>query len=389
MPKLILIIPLICSAFSFCAVSLAGSSKESVSAQRAIGGNNSPQIIAVRPINFGDRQPGNAAAYYSKAFDLLKYPESKKLDKEISEIMQNGWLHENLEIKKLLEENESSIQEFQKGSAIGDCDFDFGKPPKYLFEKDFPAPTAWKLFSIILLKGRYHERQSDFTSAVDLYLSALIYAQHISQDNLAISKATALMIEFWSLKPLKGYLNKKKIEKRLCEKISAHLGQYNVYRFAAKEIIEAQREETKSLLKMTADTFMIKVTEAYRHRPEIIEKAAAFRKEFIIMAYQDIDYYYGNYIRAVETNKKKDWEFAISESEDFKKAAQAELNADDEGALLHCFLDNLDNSNPKCTKKIRMIFESVIPNYKNIIDQYNRSQTELSEVRSLANERCE
>jgi hypothetical protein len=56
---------------------------------------------------------------------------------------------------------------------------------------------------------------------------------------------------------------------------------------------------------MTADTFMTKVTEAYRQRPEIIEKAAAFRKEFIIMAYQDIDYYYGNYIRAVETNKKK------------------------------------------------------------------------------------
>jgi hypothetical protein len=369
--------------------SFAGSSQQNVASQHEIVENNSPQIIAVQSINFGDKQPGNAAAYYSRAFDLLKYPESKKLNKKISEIMQNGWLHENPEIKKVLEENELSIQEFQKGIAIGDCDFDFGKEPKYLFEKDFPAPTAWRLFSIILLKGRFHERQNDFASAVDLYLSALIYAQHISQDNLAISKATALTIEFSSLKPIKSYLNKKKIEKRICEKISAQLDQYNAYRFAAEEIIEAQGEETKSVLKMTADTFMVKVTETYRHRPEIIEKAVAFRKEFIIMAYQDIDYYYGNYIRAVETNKKRDWEFAISESENLKKAVQAEINADHKGTLMDCFFDNLDNSNPKCTKKVRMIFQSVMPNYKYIIAQYNKSLTELNEVRSLAYERCE
>jgi hypothetical protein len=101
MPKLVLIIALICNAFSFCAESLAGSFKESVSAPRAIFQNNSSQIIAARPINFGDRQPGNAAAHYSKAFDLLKYLESKKLNKEIYEVMQNGWLHEYTEIKKI------------------------------------------------------------------------------------------------------------------------------------------------------------------------------------------------------------------------------------------------------------------------------------------------
>ena len=221
-----------------------------------------------------------------------------------------------------------------------------------------------------------------------MYLSTLIYAQHISQGNLAISKATALVIEFWSLKPLKGYLTKKKIDKRLCEKISKHLDQYNTYRFDAREIIVAQRKK-KSLLKMVADTLMVSVSEKYRHKPEIIEKAAAFRKEFIIMANEDIDYYYGNYIRAADTNKETDWEFAISESEDLQKAVEAEMNTDHKGALLNCFLDNLDNSNPKCTKMIRMLFVGVIPNYKNVIEQYHRSLTELDEVRSLAYERCE
>ena len=370
MPKLALIITLICSALGFCVESLAGSS-------------------VVRPISFSARQPGNAAAHYFKAFDLLKYPESKKLGEEISDIMENGWLHENTEIEKVLEENKLSIQEFKKGTAIEDCDFDSDKEPKYLFQKQFPAPASWRLFSIIIVKGRYHEKQNDFASAVDLYLSAFIFAQHISQDNLPISKATALVIEFYSLKPLKGYLSKKKIEKQLCDKISRNLNHYHTYRFAAKDIIVAQRQETKSVLKMVADTFMVSVAEKYRHKPEIVQKAAAFRKEFISMANEDLDYYYGNYIRATETNKQKDWEFAISESEDLNKAIQAEINTDHEGALLRCFLDNLDNPNPQCTEKIRILFVGVIPNYKDIIGQYHKSLAELSEVRSLASERCE
>jgi hypothetical protein len=127
---------------------------ENVAAQPEIVVKNNPQIMAAQSINFGDKQPGNAAAYYSRAFDLLKYPESKKLNKEISEIMQNGWLHENPEIKKVLEENELSIQEFQKGIEIGDCDFDYGKEPKYLFEKDFSAPAAWSLLKAISIKRK-------------------------------------------------------------------------------------------------------------------------------------------------------------------------------------------------------------------------------------------
>ena len=303
--------------------------------------------------------------------------------------MENGWLHDSIEIKKVLQENESSIRQYQKGIALTNCDFDFDKAPKYLFEKDFPAAAAWKLFSMIMLKGRFHEGQNVYAAAVDMYLSALIFAQHISQDNLPISKVTALAIGFWSLKPLKQYLNKKKIDKRLCEKISMYLNQYHQQRFEAREIIEAQREETKSVFEMTADTFMAGVTETYGQRPEILEKAAEFRKEFIMMAYQDIDYYYGNYIRATETNTKKDWEFAISETEDLSRAVQAKMNADHRGALLHCFLANIDDPNPKCAEKIRKFFMIAIPNYKNVIDQYHKIMTKLREVRSLAYDRCE
>ena len=77
--KSILMITLICNAFSFCVLPLAGSAKEIVEAERAIVRNNHSKNLPVQPINFSDQQPRNAAASYLKAFDLLKYPESKTL----------------------------------------------------------------------------------------------------------------------------------------------------------------------------------------------------------------------------------------------------------------------------------------------------------------------
>jgi len=116
--RLILIIALSCSAFSFCAVPLFGSAAESISTQRVMVASKSPPNIAVESTDFGGRQPGNAATNYLKAFELLKYPESKTMDKKISEIIENGWLQDNIEIKKLLQENELSIRQYQKGIAF-------------------------------------------------------------------------------------------------------------------------------------------------------------------------------------------------------------------------------------------------------------------------------
>ena len=84
--KSILMITLICNAFSFCVLPLAGSAKEIVEAERAIVRNNHSKNLPVQPINFSDQQPRNAAASYLKAFDLLKYPESKTLGGGIGDV---------------------------------------------------------------------------------------------------------------------------------------------------------------------------------------------------------------------------------------------------------------------------------------------------------------
>ena len=73
----------------------------------------------------------------------------------------------------------------------------------------------------------------------------------------------------------------------------------------------------KSLLKMFADFFLKGVAENARHHPDVISKAAVFRDEFISRSYKDINYYFGNFIRATETNEEKSWEFTIAEAEKF------------------------------------------------------------------------
>jgi predicted house-cleaning noncanonical NTP pyrophosphatase (MazG superfamily) len=342
---------------------------------------NNPTSVSVRASD-------NAAVYYNKAFDLLKYPDSQKLDNEINEIIKDGWQHEHPEVIHLLRENNISLEAFRKGTELAHCDFESGHKGKYLFEKNIPAANAWRLCTIVLLMGRYHETQKEYEKAVDLYLASLKYAYHISQDNLSISKATAFVVENWTFKPIEDYLNHQVIEKRLCQKITAHLDGYIKKRSGVVKLIETQKEEAKSIPKMVGDVFLKKAVERYRHYPEVVAKAAAFREAFILQAYKDIDYYYGNYIRAAMAHEEKHWEFAMVESEKLNKQVAAYLEDDSKETLMGCFLADMDDSHPACAEKIRLIFTGMIPDYKNISNQYNKSSKALNELRLLTEKRC-
>lgn len=265
-----------------------------------------------------DRKSNNAAFYYSRAFELLKFPESGELKSEVYAIVQNGWRQEHREAEKLLQENAVCLLEFKKGTELTHCDFDFGRKIPYLAEKDYPSPIAYTLFTVIELQTRYHEKHERFETAVGLYLASLAYAQHLSRDNTAQSKLMGYIIGHEAVKRLKSYLNNNQFQTRQCPKIIAHLNAHDISS-ALKEIHEAERDWVKSIIKKTADTFMISVTEKFRDQPEIIGKAVQFRQEYMARAYEDIDYYYGNFIKAAQTRKKQDWEFANAEAGKFKK----------------------------------------------------------------------
>ena len=115
-----------------------------------------------------DHKSKNAAFYYSRAFELLRFPESGELKKEVYAIVENGWRQDHREAEKLLQENALCLLEFKKGTELAHCDFDFGREYKYLAEKEYPPPSAYSLFIMIELQARYHEKQARFEAAVEL-----------------------------------------------------------------------------------------------------------------------------------------------------------------------------------------------------------------------------
>jgi hypothetical protein len=133
---------------------------------------------------------------------------------------------------------------------------------------------------------------------------------------------------------------------------------------------------------------MISAAEKFRDDPGILSKAVLFRKDYIARAYRDIDYYYGNYIRAFETHEKQDWDFAVAEAEKYEKKAKLETTGNTEGNLLGCFLKDPDNPNPKCAQRIRFVLSGNIMIYDGIIAQHDETYMTLQKVRTLAESRC-
>ena len=72
----------------------------------------------------------NAATHYLKTFELLKYPESKKINALIQSVIRNGWQKDDGTLEKILAKNELSFNEFKKALLIKECDFTFGKKYK-------------------------------------------------------------------------------------------------------------------------------------------------------------------------------------------------------------------------------------------------------------------
>ena len=72
------------------------------------------------PISPSVRASGNAAVYYQKAFDLLKYPDSKKLDNEINEIIKDGFIKKRSGAVKIIEAQEEEAKSIPKMTGRGD-----------------------------------------------------------------------------------------------------------------------------------------------------------------------------------------------------------------------------------------------------------------------------
>lgn len=323
----------------------------------------------------------NAAVYYQKAMDLLKYPESTEVQNKLQGIINGGWKGEDKEIENILEENEPSLNEFQRGVLLKKCDFDFGKNYKYLALKQYPnILKIRKISNLLLLKGRHYEKEESFDKAIDIYLSIFTFARHISQDNSLVGKMLALAVEKNAYIPLNNYLNSKEINKGICQKILTYLEDYEKQHFPARELIEADKAFFVSTMQMSVDGLNDKITQALLN-VDRRNRGVALQNEVLRQAQAFADRYYGNFIKAIETNKDSDWEFAINEFNSLRKEVG---NTRDSNRTLYDFFGEAGNIEKIANKFVTISLSIFMPNFKKAADTYYLNLNNLSELISLA-----
>ncbi|MEK6715620.1 MAG: hypothetical protein AABY43_06210 [Candidatus Omnitrophota bacterium] len=193
-----------------------------------------------------DPQEGNAAVYYTKAMELLKFPDPAQrpeIFKRIAEIMEKGWQEEDKDVEEILQQSEPSLKEFSNGILLKQCDFTFGKKYEYLIDEPIPSLLKIReLTELVILKGRWYEKNGEFNKATDEYLSLLRFSWHISEGKGLLFKMMGVAAERDACIPLKQYLNSNIAQKQNCLKISNHLSDHNKKHFLIEELYMNEKE---------------------------------------------------------------------------------------------------------------------------------------------------
>lgn len=356
-----------------------------------------PAYLFAQGENIKNSNKDNAAIYYSKAFDLLKYPfpSEKETYNKLEEIIKKGWQGENKDVEEILKQNEPCLKELKKGLLLKKCDFAFGKEYKYLIVKKLPnVVKARESSNLLLLKGRYYEKQEDFARAIDCYLSSLTFVRHISQANSLFTDLLVLAIEKDIYLPLKDYLNSQEIDKEICKKILSYLEDFEKTHFSARRIIETEKESFISTIHFIMDGALKEVTkdkkEESKPNEDMKRKWENFRSQILKQANELADRYYGNFIKAAQTGNKEDLNFALEEVASIKKEAQYQ-GTDEEifdavSMLQDAVTGKIEQFNEKvaCKIVIKMLATSSLPYFKKVLDEHSSSLNELKELKLLA-----
>lgn len=336
----------------------------------------------------------NAAVYYLKALDLIKYPESKEVASKISGIIKDGWQKDDKELEAVLTENESSFAEFNKGFVLQKCDFDFGKTYKYFHQKKFPSSSFQidkikNLSKLLVLKGRYYEKQGNIPEAVDTYLSLLSFARHLSQYDSLVLKLMAMGVEVLPYGPIEAYLNSGSAQKETVLRIFSYLSDYEKEHFSPRELYDGEKHFFLSTVQLTVDK--CKERHSKETNKDVIAINEAYNNAILKQSYELADKYYGLLIKAAETNQEVDWkafnnamaslknEFKIKDFEDVVKAVAK--------------IQNLVDSTPGerteivASKVVKLILIMSIDSLPRATDNYYSTIKLLNEVKTLAEEK--
>lgn len=333
----------------------------------------------------------NAAWCYNLAFALIKYPDSKDLNNRITQVIQKGWQGQDKELDAVLKDNEPAFKEFKKALRLKRCDFDFGRKYKYLIQKEIPTYSKIRsLYRLNLLRARYDESKGRADEALEEYLYNLVFAKHIALDNTMMMRMISLVIEKETCAVFKDFLASAKLSRKKYLKVYDFLVEDERARFKPEELIEQEKNAFLSLMSMMVDTYIedSNSQSSAQAGGEDKVKVLALGEEAKKQAEQLADMYYGNFSKAIRTNKQEDWDFAVNELNSLIKEAQPKVD-DLSGFVKAVFSDSMkettDAVDKKLARKIVLTFLSLtIPNFRGIGEGYYSALSQLNELKSLA-----
>lgn len=331
----------------------------------------------------------NATHFYVKAFSLLVWPSPdlyRDFDRKAKDIIDNGWEGVDKDLENVLAKNQAAIDEFEKAVKLKKCDLTFGKEYKYLVDKEPPylyLKKGKKLSILVMLKGRHYETQQHFDKAINLYLSCLTLAQHVSQDNTTLSKGFAMLIEKKSCIPLRQYVDSEKARKETCLNIANYLMKYEKERFSLKEIVEDERKVFDSIVDRLVDGFQKETQKAVESDPDR-RKTETFIAEFRTRSKQLADKYYGGYAKAMESNDEADWKSVQSEVELLQESSIPAIRNREISKLLE---EGFTKVTPEETAKVaaRGLLAMTIIKFQGLAESYHSNLKELEELKARAN----
>jgi len=334
----------------------------------------------------------NAAWYYNKAVGLLRYPDSRETVNRIQEVIKVGWKDKDQELEEILKNNEPAFREFQKALPLKKCDFDFGRKYEYIIQKETPAHSKIRnLCRLLLLKGRHYERGRRLKEAAETYLSALTLAGHVAQDNTVVMKMLALVIEKETYAPFKDCIESGKLRRKDYLKIHDYLADYAVKHFSGAELIMLEEESFLSSMALMVDRYIEDSFPGNGAQGKEAEKAkiVALGEEIKSQSQLFADKYYGNFARAVTSNKDEEWEVASSELNVLIQEAKPKME-DISGVIKAMVADSKAQENGSAVDKqvahkiVLTLLSFCIPNFKGMAEGYYETLIQLDELKSLA-----
>jgi ankyrin repeat protein len=353
----------------------------------------------------------NAAPYYLRAMNDIKFFAKKKVKDKCKAVIASGWKKDN-DIEIYLENRKEAETLVLEGIKKKHCDWSYF----YKTEKEKETVALLldfkldRIYDLFLLKGRKLQAENRYPQAVEHYFSMLTFLQHINGPELkriiraslvAEEKILAAIGEF--LDTIKRTAGPKEKYAELYRIIDRKFEQYKRKTFSPVALVQSEKEYVLEKL----DHFVRRITKSDLKRGaakiQLDANNAAEEKKheallrmvndiFIHEGKQMVEHYYQYYINAARSNSKEDWRAADAQLEKLT----AEMQKNKEGLYVYAKLDELEKlekfsketAGDALRKLVKMLIASdMTKKMKKYVSLYNKNlsaingiQTRLSSV---------